>query len=378
MALLLRTWTFSRFSPPTVAMWIEGENEKEEKMREWKEGRNFHVQVKPGKFNKITLTNVREREIARATAATPHSKYCRCCCMCCGNNAGYFHSQCSLIFHGHDTWKLFAVKKYFFAQLPPTPSPHFSRPTFVLNFVIFTSHSLIMDTAAATYSNTHHHFAIQCTFSFCEFSHPPQSSSSSSSLFLNPESVSLSLIHPTIATSGGRQLKYLKLKAPKKRRILMKLTVHSTPLFRASMSVYLNLQITPFSVVWWVRFVASTISDGWMNENGNFIYLYGKEKKVRRKEKDNNNCAPHKTTLMCTLIFPSTCKFLAQLLVKVVKKGKWRRRKIMAKREGVYDAHSSDIQLTKANICNCVRFSNNMKIKQGDYETHRGRGKERE
>lgn len=47
----------------------------------------------------------------------------------------------------------------------------------------------------------------------------------------------------------------------------------------------------------------------------------------------------------------------------------------MAKREGVYDAHSSDIQLTKANICNCVRFSNNMKIKQGDYETHRERMK---
>lgn len=133
------------------------------------------------------------------------------------------------------------------------------------------------------------------------FSPPQSSSSSSSSLFLNPESVSLSLIHPTIATSGGRQLKYLKLKAPKKRRILMKLTVHSTPLFRASMSVYLNLQITPFSVVWWVRFVASTISDGWMNENGDFIYLYGKEKKVRRKE------GKKKTTTIVHRTKPPSC-----------------------------------------------------------------------
>lgn len=36
--------------------------------------------------------------------------------------------------------------------------------------------------------------------------------------FLNPESISLSLIQQTIATSGGRQLKYLKLKAPKKNK----------------------------------------------------------------------------------------------------------------------------------------------------------------
>lgn len=169
MALLLRTWTFSRFflpHPPftalTVAMWIEGENGKK-----WE--RKFSCSSQTRKiFNKATLIeSMRENRVREQQQQPPRFKNNVCVCFAGIILDIFIHNALSFfmdMIHG----KLFAVKKYI------SPNYH-PPPTCVLNFVIFTSHSLIMDTAAATYSNTHHHFAIQCTFSFCEFSSPSPS-----------------------------------------------------------------------------------------------------------------------------------------------------------------------------------------------------------
>lgn len=130
--------------------------------------------------------------------------------MYCGKNAGY------IFIHYFFSFFMEMIHESWLQLFPSTAS---QLTLFVLTDIEFRNFhlSLSLTYNGHSRSNTHHHFAIQCTFSFCEFS-PPQNTVMIVIIIIIislPQSyLSLSLI--TIATSGGRQLKYLKLKASKK------------------------------------------------------------------------------------------------------------------------------------------------------------------